>query len=69
MRSFLYPEHDLSIQLTKLKNTLRYLRVRSKLRTWGSSTTSSANACAPVLSSWREGGAGNFRSGVVPERA
>ena len=23
---FLYPEHDLFIQLTKLKNTLRYLR-------------------------------------------
>jgi myo-inositol-1-phosphate synthase len=23
---FLYPEHDLFIQLTKLKNTLRYLQ-------------------------------------------
>ena len=35
----LYPEHDLFIQLMKLKNTLRYLLARSSSRTWGWSTT------------------------------
>ena len=28
---FLYPEHDLFIQLTKLKNTLRYLRGEAQI--------------------------------------
>ena len=35
----LYPEHDLFIQLMKLKNTLRYLRVRSSSRISDGSTT------------------------------
>jgi myo-inositol-1-phosphate synthase len=37
----LYPEHDLFIQLMKLKNTLRTSRARSSSPTWDSSTTTS----------------------------
>jgi myo-inositol-1-phosphate synthase len=35
----LYPEHDLFIQLMKLKNTLRYLKGKISSRIWVWSTT------------------------------
>ena len=38
-RAGLYPEHDLFIQLMKLKNTLRYMRAKSSSRTSAASTT------------------------------
>ena len=40
----LYPEHDLFIQQTKLKNTLRYLMGEEQITHLGSSTTRSVNA-------------------------
>ncbi len=38
----LYPEHDIFIQLMKLKNTLRHLRAKTSSRTSGWSTTTKA---------------------------
>ena len=38
----LYPEHDLFIQLTKLKNTLRYLMGEDQITTWASTSWSTS---------------------------
>jgi predicted NAD/FAD-binding protein len=42
----LYPEHDLFIQLMKLKNTLRFLKARTSSRTSASSTTTDVGQAA-----------------------